>query len=112
MESGLLSYVRARPERRYLGERPPVVTTLDGPRYHRQGRDAAASATRKLTQMDLIPFVVVFPEQGQAEIRSFTLRGALDLPDGDYALLEAYCPKLDCHCRRVMLNIIGRTLGP
>jgi hypothetical protein len=59
----------------------------------------------------LIPFDAVFPEQARREVRTATVRGFAGLPDGDYGLLEAYCADPTCNCRRVMLNVVGRTQG-
>lgn len=56
----------------------------------------------------LFPFVHLFPRQGTAETRTLTIAGSALLPDGDYGLLESYCVEAGCHCRRVMINVIGR----
>jgi hypothetical protein len=66
----------------------------------------------KETNMHLVPFYELFPEQAWAETRSITIRGHPILPDDDYGLIEAYCPDPKCDCRRVMLNVIGRQQGP
>ena len=58
--------------------------------------------------MYLIPFMTLFPEQGEAETRTITTLDHPKLPDDEYALVEAYCPDLACDCRRVMLNVFGR----
>jgi hypothetical protein len=59
----------------------------------------------------LIPFAAVFPEQALAETRTATVQGVPGLPDGDYGLLESYCADPTCNCRRVMLNVLGRSQG-
>jgi len=56
--------------------------------------------------MELIPFVVLFPEQAVIETRTVTTRGHAQVPDDSYALVEAYCPDPTCNCRRVMINIL------
>ena len=58
--------------------------------------------------MFLTPFVMIFPQQGEAETRVLTTRGVPGLPDDEYALVEAYCTDPACDCRRVMLNVAGR----
>jgi hypothetical protein len=58
--------------------------------------------------MNLIPFVMIFPEQGERETRTITTRGHHLLPDDEYALVDAYCPDPACDCRRVLLNVVGR----
>ncbi len=59
--------------------------------------------------MYLTRFIDIFREQGLAETRSFTTRGAPGLPDDEYGLIEAYCTDPECDCRRVMLNVIRRS---
>ncbi len=61
--------------------------------------------------MYLTPFASVFREQGQKETRVITTRGHPELPDDEYALIEAYCTDPKCNCRRVMLNVAGRRQG-
>jgi hypothetical protein len=56
----------------------------------------------------LFPFVHLFPRLGTAETRTLTIHGSPLLPDGEYGLLESYCVEAGCHCRRVMINVIGR----
>jgi hypothetical protein len=56
----------------------------------------------------LFPFMYLFPRQGTAETRTLTINGSSLLPDGDYGLMESYCVEAGCHCRRVMINVIGR----
>lgn len=62
--------------------------------------------------MYLTLFVNLFPQQALAETRTIITRGHAVLPDDEYALLEAYCADPQCHCRRVMLNVVGRRQGP
>jgi hypothetical protein len=59
----------------------------------------------------LFPFVHLFPRQGTAETRTLSITRSPLLPDGEYGLLESYCVEDGCHCRRVMLNVIGRSQG-
>jgi hypothetical protein len=56
----------------------------------------------------LFPFVNLFPRQGTVETRTLTITGSTLLPDDEYGLLESYCVEGACHCRRVMINVIGR----
>lgn len=56
----------------------------------------------------LVPFVRIFPRQAMAETRVLTTRGDPALPDDEYGLIESYCAKAGCHCRRVMLNVGAR----
>ena len=56
----------------------------------------------------MFPFVRLFPQQGTTETRTVTIRGHAALPDDEYGLIESYCLKAACHCRRVMLNVGGR----
>ena len=58
--------------------------------------------------MLLIPFDHLFPEVGSKETRVLALSGLPEIPDGDYALYESYCPDPKCDCQRVMLNIVSR----
>ncbi|MFO7897791.1 MAG: SEC-C metal-binding domain-containing protein [Planctomycetota bacterium] len=57
--------------------------------------------------MYLIPFYLVEPELAADETRVMHLLVAHDqLPAGQYALLEHYCPDPDCDCRRVMFTVV------
>ena len=56
----------------------------------------------------LVPFVAIFPGQGQRETRTLTTFRHGRLPDDEYALTESYCPDPACDCRRVMLNVVAR----
>lgn len=55
--------------------------------------------------MHYAPFFELFPELARSETRTATVRNHLFLPDGDYALIEAYCNEPTCDCRRVMFNV-------
>jgi hypothetical protein len=57
---------------------------------------------------ELVPFVRLFREKGEAETRVLTTQGHAHLPDDAYALVESYCVDPTCHCRRVMLNVFSR----
>lgn len=56
----------------------------------------------------LFPFVRLFPQQGTAETRVLLVQGSAPLPDDEYGLLDSYCVEAGCHCRRVMINVVGR----
>ncbi len=58
--------------------------------------------------MSLIPFVPLFPEQGNQETRVINIYRHEILPDDEYALVESYCTDPQCDCRRVMLNVVGQ----
>lgn len=55
----------------------------------------------------MLPFIELFPEQGQNECRVAHVSHHDKLPPGQYAFLELYCTDLQCDCRRVMINVIG-----
>jgi hypothetical protein len=58
-----------------------------------------------------IPFHRVEPELAERETRTITVVVTQsDLPEGEYGLVESYCPDPTCNCRRVMLNIVCREL--
>ncbi len=59
-------------------------------------------------EMGLIPFVLLFREQGEAETRTITTQDHPVFPDDEYALVEFYCSDPTCDCRRVMLNVLPR----
>jgi hypothetical protein len=62
----------------------------------------------------MYPFMRLFPEIGNAETRTVTLfpdeegQTDFDVPPGEYGFVELYCEELNCDCRRVMLNVLGR----
>jgi hypothetical protein len=56
----------------------------------------------------LIRFDRLFPEQATAEVRVISLLRHPSLPDDEYALVESYCDDPACHCRRVLLSVVGR----
>ena len=44
------------------------------------------------------------------EVRSIQVRASLGaIPADDYAFFELYCDESDCDCRRVLLQVIGRS---
>ena len=55
--------------------------------------------------MYFAPFYTYFPKLAPTETRSVTVVDYPNLPDGEYGLIESYCKKPGCDCRRVMLNI-------
>jgi hypothetical protein len=59
----------------------------------------------------MVPFYTRFRELALNEMRSATVRGRSDLPDGEYGFLELYCDDPDCDCRRVIINVVTPT-GP
>ena len=61
-----------------------------------------------MTDVGMVPFVRLFPQQAMAETRVLTTRGHPALPDDEYGLLESFCAEAGCNCRRVMLNVVGR----
>jgi len=60
--------------------------------------------------MYLIPFYVVDPDLAARETRVTTLfkLSKEGVPEGEYGLLEFYCPDPDCDCRRVMINVVEK----
>ena len=46
-----------------------------------------------------------FPEIAKEETRSLIAIADPKLPEGNYALVEAYCDEVGCDCRRVFFNI-------
>lgn len=44
------------------------------------------------------------------ETRSLSLKGYPSILDGDYAILESYCPDPRCDCQRVMFRVLSRRL--
>ncbi|MEA3487779.1 MAG: hypothetical protein U9R10_00815 [Euryarchaeota archaeon] len=55
--------------------------------------------------MAYTPFYEKFPEIAKKETRSIIAIGDLELPAGNYALIEAYCDEVGCDCRRVFFNV-------
>jgi hypothetical protein len=51
------------------------------------------------------PFHERFPEIAEKETRTIIAFNDPDLPEDEYALLEAYCNEPDCDCRRVFFNV-------
>lgn len=51
------------------------------------------------------PFYERFPKIAEEETRKIISLGDLDLPDGEYVLIEAYCNEPNCDCRRVFFNV-------
>jgi hypothetical protein len=39
------------------------------------------------------------------QIRTLTLNGAPDLPDGEYAFVDCYCTDPECDCRKTMIQV-------
>ena len=61
--------------------------------------------------MAMAPFYELFRDLAFKEMRSATVNGWKDLPDGEYGFLELYCDEVDCDCRRVLLNVVSPTAG-
>ncbi|MDA1277906.1 MAG: DUF6398 domain-containing protein [Verrucomicrobia bacterium] len=63
----------------------------------------------------MIPFHSVLPEIAQREVRCIHIETApgappaAGLPGGEYAFVEFYCEDLNCDCRRVFIQVIGRS---
>ncbi len=57
----------------------------------------------------MIPFYTKYPDLAVNETRTITVRGRDDLPDGEYGFIELYCNKVDCDCRRVIINVMTPT---
>ena len=55
--------------------------------------------------MEYIPFYTRFPELAVRETRYMTGMNSASLPDDEYSLIEMYCNRADCDCRRVMFSI-------
>jgi len=56
----------------------------------------------------IMPYTVFhekFPEIEKEETRSLIAIADPELPEGNYALVEAYCDEVGCDCRRVFFNI-------
>jgi len=61
---------------------------------------------RNWQEGDMVPFIELFPEIGQAETRcAMKFRDDGGLPAGKYCFVESYCGAADCDCRRVFLNV-------
>ncbi len=60
---------------------------------------------------EMIPFYERFRELAFREMRSVTIRGERDLPDGEYGFLELYCGDPHCDCRRVIIDVVTPTTG-
>ena len=58
--------------------------------------------------MSFVPFVYLFPGQGEDETRTFIILHHPSLPSDEYALAESYCADPDCDCRRVLMYVFGR----
>lgn len=57
--------------------------------------------------MEIVPFVLLFPQQGEAETRTITFADHAVLPGGQYALVDSYCTDPACDCQRVMINVVS-----
>ncbi len=51
------------------------------------------------------PFHERFEEIAIDETRDITIYNNPNLPDDDYAFLEAHCNDVNCDCRRVFFNV-------
>jgi hypothetical protein len=51
------------------------------------------------------PFHERFPEIAETETRTIIALNDPNLPDDEYALIEAYCNEPNCDCRRVFFNV-------
>jgi hypothetical protein len=59
----------------------------------------------------MVPFHALFHDLALKEMRSASIRGRDDIPDGEYGFLELYCNEAACDCRRVIINVISSTGG-
>ncbi|MBM3129701.1 MAG: hypothetical protein FJ009_13880 [Chloroflexi bacterium] len=59
----------------------------------------------------MVPFYTRFRELAFREMRSVTIRGERNLPDGEYGFLELYCDDPKCDCRRVLIDVVTPTTG-
>jgi hypothetical protein len=60
----------------------------------------------------MVPFYTRSRDLAFSEMRSATVRGMPDLPDGQYGFLELYCDDPECDCRRVIIDVVTPTAGP
>ena len=60
--------------------------------------------------MEFAPFYPRFPQIAAQETRVITIseNSAVDLPAGEYGLLESYCTASNCDCRRTFLNVVTK----
>ena len=58
--------------------------------------------------MHLVPLFQIDPRLAARDTRTFAISGFPGVPDGEYGVVEAYCPDPTCDCRRVMLNVVAR----
>src|SRR5688572_24340857 len=61
--------------------------------------------------MPMTPLLAYFPKLAIQEMRTVTLQGWEDLPDGEYGFLELYCDEAGCDCRRVLINVVAPDTG-
>ena len=59
--------------------------------------------------MGMVPLYTQFRELALQEMRSATIQGWKDLPDGEYGFLEFYCNDDQCDCRRVLIQVIAKS---
>ena len=57
--------------------------------------------------MMFAPFAGKFPAIARMETRTLMVLEGSDLPADNYGLLEFYCNKKDCDCRRMFLYIVS-----
>ena len=57
--------------------------------------------------MPYAPFHDYFPELAEEETRSFTVFDDARMPAGSYGLIESFCNKRGCDCRRVFFSVIS-----
>ncbi|MBI4789652.1 MAG: hypothetical protein HY782_21695 [Chloroflexi bacterium] len=62
--------------------------------------------------MAMTAFFTRFRELAFKEMRSATVQGGRDLPDGEYGFLELYCDEVNCDCRRVIINVVTPKTSP
>jgi hypothetical protein len=59
-------------------------------------------------ELKMILFHSLFPEIAEKETRYCTITEPGQLPVGEYAFVDSYCPEVHCDCRRVLVNVIRR----
>jgi preprotein translocase subunit SecA len=57
--------------------------------------------------MSYVPFYEKFLNIAENETRSIIIHNDPELPNDQYAFVEAYCDEEDCDCRRVFFNVIS-----
>jgi hypothetical protein len=89
------------------------VQGASAPRVENQALETdspSGAAQRRVMLEKNMPYVMFheyFREIAKRETRSFTVFNNIELPAGDYGLLEMYCNEPGCDCRRVFFSVIS-----